>query len=474
MRQITLDNVNGMYWYDADGMTFNDFIPSLMTYMTRVQKSGRSSLKGTSAVFITNANLIPDFDEDTIVKSVKKFGKGKVFYMIFVRGTMTPSRLFTDENDKLFDKLKGIMHFAPDYSITTLNTVFGDTYNVLSIGGGITPERSWKMKHADRKSKAMKYLEDEMPILDNSIVADIIKSDFSIDAVVSNYAPSFICKAPEGAIEKWSAKDDKLESDYRDLFEHLDFLYKEICNKRNGIKTWIFPSSNRGITSLPSTTFISYDIKDDNHDIIDYISAKRCSKQRGPVHSSLFNLINEEKCIEEAQEVGDGINHGRAIRGGGIAAALNHPAAHGPRITYEPLRATMPWHTNDDPLYGDEEDVAEEIGEPEEAPSITVESNGASIFDNTATHATAATFAESTLGGDEIAQAEAPIPQAGYIDVSPLYDVHFDYTYHPLTNAGADISQYAVEESSTTQPTMSDRFRSLLDRMETAYTITHA
>jgi hypothetical protein len=283
-----------------------------------------------------------------------------------------------------------------------------------------------------------------------------------------------MCKAPKGAIEKWSAKDEKLESDYRNLFEHLDFLYKEICNKRNEIRVWIFPSSNRSIISLPSTTFISYDIMDDNHDIIDYISAKRCSKKREPVHSSLFNLINEEKCIEEAQEVGDEIHHGRAIRGaGGVAAALNHPAAHGPRITHEPLRATFAWHTNDDLLYGDEEEIAEKIDEPDEAPSIAVESNNASIFDNAATHTTTATFTASTLENNAIAQAESPTPQAGYFDVSPLYDVHIDYSFHPSTNAGVDISQYATEDPSRTQPTMSERIRSMLDRMESGYTITH-
>ena len=459
MRQINLDNVNGVYWYDADGMVVSDFIPSLMTYMTRAQKTERIT-RGTSVVFITNANLVCDFDENIFIKNVKKYKKDKAFHIVFVRGTMTPSQFFTDDC-KLFDKLSGFVHFAPDYSITTLNTVYGENYNVLAIGGGITPERSWKMKHGNRKSKSIKYLEDEMPILDDSIVANIIKSGISIDVVISNYAPSFMCKAPYGVIEKWSLKDDKLESDYRRLFEHFDFLYKEICDKCNDIKVWIFPSADKNIVSLPSTIFITRDMKDDDHNIINYISAKRSSTYRRTPHSSLFDLINEEKCIEDAQIAGDGHN-GRLQRGAGLAGIFDHHALNGPRVTVEPLHhITMPWNADDEPFEEVEDAINDEAVEPEDDVPTTQ-------YTTSVTFTAPPTYDEPIqinnrrdVGGSAVLSGNSV-----YFDYNP-------YRSNITDNISApDASLSMGEASNSTSATLSDRVNSMMERLS-AYTIEH-
>lgn len=178
--------------------------------------------------------------------------------MIFVvRGTM--------DNPEFFKELKTFKHivFVPDYTVVSVQTSLSSTpINVLCIGGGISVDRSWRIKHRGSKlfkSKTL-YYDNEQPTFDEDIFNEIIKDkNLDINIVVSVMPISFVGNDPFTCNLNWFEHDEKLKDDIlssRGIFDKIFTLLK--ANDKN-LTMWFYSdgSKNDKFTNIFDTVFVS-------------------------------------------------------------------------------------------------------------------------------------------------------------------------------------------------------------------------
>ena len=121
----------------------------------------------------------------------------------------------------------------PDYTVIDANG-----FNVLCVGGGISLNRSWKMKHLDTLPIYETYDKNEATFYNEEAMLEIEKSDIDINLIVTYDSPSFTCSSHilSDANATWSNADETLCDDIIKNKAVIDKLYTSISKKKpNGI-----------------------------------------------------------------------------------------------------------------------------------------------------------------------------------------------------------------------------------------------
>ena len=97
----------------------------------------------------------------------------------------------------------------PDYSI-----VQACGHNILCVGGAVSIDREYRRDHdfLHPSSCTASYWEDEMPVYDDSALADI-GDEFRIDSVITHTAPSFCELISKNGLSEWAKQDPYLLTD---------------------------------------------------------------------------------------------------------------------------------------------------------------------------------------------------------------------------------------------------------------------
>lgn len=150
------------------------------------------------------------------------------------------------DNPKYFDGNFGYDYitFVRDYSVITFNNV----WNILFIGGGVSVDRTYRMKN-------------NLGHWDNSIVdMDITKLDGltePIDIVVSHSNTTFAYPnhgSPSNIVNYWSKFDKELWNDIILERKYMTHVYNKLKINKHPIKLWIYGHYHQSNTQIYENT----------------------------------------------------------------------------------------------------------------------------------------------------------------------------------------------------------------------------
>lgn len=166
-----------------------------------------------------------------VAKKVNKKLRKNNTVVVFVRGCEDNSTIF---NDNVLDLSN--VKAVPDYTVIDANG-----FNVLCVGGGISLNRSWKMKHLDTLPIYETYDKNEATFYNEEAMLEIEKLDIDINLIVTYDSPSFTCPSHilSDAYTGWSNADETLCDDIIKNKAVMDKLYASLSKKKpNGIRYW--------------------------------------------------------------------------------------------------------------------------------------------------------------------------------------------------------------------------------------------
>lgn len=378
---IDFKNVTQLDWFDARGLYFDDISKRIYSIAASCEKAKKrkmpmSSKSGSHIIFVAGANLSYNTNAETINQVHKVYRQNNIS-VLFLRGPLTPNEMFAPDSEA--NKAGGgVICFVPDYTLVSIETIYHQKINTIFVGGGITPERSWKLKNHSLRSRKNQYNKDEAPLYDEDKINELIGSDVKINAVFANYAPSFVEDPMTESVRNWSKTDDKLTADIESLGEWFDNLHTKLRKANKQPQMWVYPSDFDGTNKqLPNTMYVSADMKS-HIDLLSIISCFGDAKEAAP-RGKYLTMIN----TLEREDMGAGPIGMPGRQGGRLG--INHPAL-GMR-NLEVQAEEDEWHM----------DGGEEIGEPDTGTNDSVAVLGAA--DNI--------FGRAEIGFDEA----APVPQ---------------------------------------------------------------
>lgn len=173
-------------------------------------------------------------------------------YLFFIRGNNDNPSYFKDELINL-SNVKSI----PDYSLIKISSK-----NILCVGGGISINRSWKMKHQElinsvalNESKKI-YWEDEAPFFDAESLKEL--KNTKINYVITHIAPTF--SFPDFSYKEipWVKTDKALIDDLENARLVMDNIYDYLIKNHNKPEAWIYGHYNiANVETRAGINFIS-------------------------------------------------------------------------------------------------------------------------------------------------------------------------------------------------------------------------
>lgn len=163
----------------------------------------------------------------------KVLGYNKV-HAVFLRGNLDNPAFF-DGKSFNYSNIK----LLSDYSV--LN-VLGK--NILCIGGGVTPDRTWKKEvtahRPEGKARKDSYFENEPTTFNAAELDKAMAGATTIDMVVSHSAPTFVGPQELEGINTWLKKDPKLSDDIFSDRMALDKVFNTLRENKKFISSWAY------------------------------------------------------------------------------------------------------------------------------------------------------------------------------------------------------------------------------------------
>ena len=209
-----------------------------------------------NSIIIINGNEKIGFNDikyyELILTKINKVLSKTNTYLFFVRGNNDNPSFFKDELINL-SNVKSI----PDYSLIKISSK-----NILCVGGGISINRSWKMKHqelinsvASNEPKKI-YWEDEAPFFDAESLKEL--KNTKIDYVITHIAPTF--SFPDFSYKEipWVKTDKALIGDLENARLVMDNIYNYLIKNHNKPEAWIYGHYNiANVETRAGINFIS-------------------------------------------------------------------------------------------------------------------------------------------------------------------------------------------------------------------------
>jgi len=208
------------------------------------------------SIIIINGNEKLGFNDikyyELILTKINKALSKTNTYLFFIRGNNDNPSFFKDELINL-SNVKSI----PDYSLIKISSK-----NILCVGGGISINRSWKMKHQElinsitsNESKKI-YWEDEAPFFDGESLKEL--KNTKIDYVITHIAPTF--SFPDFSYKEipWIKADKALIDDLENARLVMDNIYDYLIKNHNKPEAWIYGHYNiANVETRAGINFIS-------------------------------------------------------------------------------------------------------------------------------------------------------------------------------------------------------------------------
>jgi hypothetical protein len=233
--------------------------PSTDISWTTISSLGSVPFKKTNyndSIIIINGNEKLGFNDikyyELILEKINKALSKANTYLFFIRGNNDNPSYFKDELINL-SNVKSI----PDYSLIKISSK-----NILCVGGGISINRSWKMKHQElinsitsNESKKI-YWEDEAPFFDGESLKEL--KNTKIDYVITHIAPTF--SFPDFSYKEipWIKADKALIDDLENARLVMDNIYDYLIKNHNKPEAWIYGHYNiANVETRAGINFIS-------------------------------------------------------------------------------------------------------------------------------------------------------------------------------------------------------------------------
>jgi len=233
--------------------------PSTDIFWTTISSLGSVPFQKTNyndSIIIINGNEKLGFNDikyyELILAKINKALSKANTYLFFIRGNDDNPSFFKDELINL-SNVKSI----PDYSLIKISSK-----NILCVGGGISINRSWKMKHQElinsitsNESKKI-YWEDEAPFFDAESLKEL--KNTKIDYVITHIAPTF--SFPDFSYKEipWVKTDKALIDDLENARLVMDNIYDYLIKNHNKPEAWIYGHYNiANVETRAGINFIS-------------------------------------------------------------------------------------------------------------------------------------------------------------------------------------------------------------------------
>jgi hypothetical protein len=233
--------------------------PSTDISWTTISSLGSVPFQKTNyndSIIIINGNEKLGFNDikyyELILEKINKALSKTNTYLFFIRGNNDNPSFFKDELINL-SNVKSI----PDYSLIKISSK-----NILCVGGGISINRSWKMKHQElinsitsNESKKI-YWEDEAPFFDGESLKEL--KNTKIDYVITHIAPTF--SFPDFSYKEipWIKADKALIDDLENARLVMDNIYDYLIKNHNKPEAWIYGHYNiANVETRAGINFIS-------------------------------------------------------------------------------------------------------------------------------------------------------------------------------------------------------------------------
>lgn len=154
--------------------------------------------------------------------------------VLFIRGNHDDPSYFSEEKIN-YENIKTI----PDYSV-----LITKDFTSLCIGGGISYDRSWRVKREALTNKYKQdqtkfkklYWEDEGISFNEEIIDSINKNDNILIDNLITHMPLNQGKHPQSSYISWTKIDESLSNDFKSQTDILTNVFN-LINKRDNIKT---------------------------------------------------------------------------------------------------------------------------------------------------------------------------------------------------------------------------------------------
>jgi hypothetical protein len=250
INKISLPNITSIFFATDEAGMYNNILERFDGTTQKTIRSLHTTRGGIGGRRRTIRNPRCDFSNSLIIcvgkvgineksiddclnvakKANKKLRKNNTV-IVFVRGCEDNSTIF---NDNVLDLSN--VKAVPDYTVIDANG-----FNVLCVGGGISLNRSWKMKHLDTLPIYETYDKNEATFYNEGAMLEIEKSDIDINLIVTYDSPSFTCPSHilSDAYTGWSNADETLCDDIIKNKAVMDKLYTSISKKKpNSLRYW--------------------------------------------------------------------------------------------------------------------------------------------------------------------------------------------------------------------------------------------
>jgi predicted phosphodiesterase len=172
----------------------------------------------------------PGYYEQVFNRNSARLGKSNN-WILMVRGNHDDPAYFEEERIS-----HSRFRTVPDYS-----TVQACGHNILCVGGAVSIDRGYRKDHDSRhpSSCTASYWKDEVPVYDDSAIADIDKA-FRVDTVVTHTAPSFCELISKNGLSEWAKQDSELLADCSEERSVMDRLFGHLKSAGHPISHWYY------------------------------------------------------------------------------------------------------------------------------------------------------------------------------------------------------------------------------------------
>lgn len=191
-------------------------------------------------------------EKEELKKVFNKILKENNCYIVMFRGN--------HDNPERFDGSMSLdrVFVVPDYTLVTIKNSDNLEKNILCIGGGLSIDRSYRLRGYDERLKdylkyhphakkedieknvRKSYWENELPVYDEEKLDEVIGSGVNIDVVATHCAPSFCEPISKDGLKYWAAKDDKIYVDSEAERGVMDKVYEKLKNSSKLPLKWVY------------------------------------------------------------------------------------------------------------------------------------------------------------------------------------------------------------------------------------------
>lgn len=198
----------------------------------------------------------PDYYSQTFGKIKNELEKRNI-YLLFIRGNHDSVAEFNGNTYK-DERIRTLR----DYTVTQVYGIedkefAGESFNVLSVGGAISIDRTWRLTRMERSALIymhhhgcdydeafrkcqQEYWTGEEPFFDKEKLDELRDSGIKIDAVCTHTCPHFCIPYTKDGIAAWFKVDDRLEADLDHERMTMTNIYERLLEDKHPIGVWCY------------------------------------------------------------------------------------------------------------------------------------------------------------------------------------------------------------------------------------------